>query len=358
MAIQNLKNNEESESPFEEKEKQEINFELIEVETVRPLYINQELINPDYELYRINTKLGRVYFRFENENSVLYSGNTAISREIPKPKQLVEWMVKTGWEESIKRYILRTLFGSFEHTMNADLKRNGSVDLGDIPDMVRDYFFQRKVFLSDDALWSLQVEAQMDAIAFQRWLIDFEVEIVASELPVFSDEDLLATQIDMVVFMTITKGSGKNMTKTRVLGIGDWKSTKTGLSKDEYGFLLESQKNLFKERFPIMGDVPITLFNLGGKKWRTTEWNRRTTPYTFSDKTDSVNIDEYNHYLGLTQLRFQKRINKTITVMEGKMNLGDEPSGFIINKSIKDIIDSGDWKSFVKALPENVETIF
>lgn len=324
-------------------------FETINAEQVKALYFNGSLIQPDYELFRLNTPRGRVYFReLGNSTFAFYGGTSNLTSEIPKDDLLIDWMANKGVAAAKRYFYLRMLFGSFEHSLLAELCIEGQVDLDDIPARVKRYFYEQAFFCMEKELEEMGIEAQKDMIAVERWIIDHEAKICFVELPVYSDIDSLATQIDIGAFIKLGSGSGKNRVYEECFSLVNFKSGKSGFHK-EHKFQLEVEKNVFVHCYPQFTELPIRTFNLSGKKWRTTNWDNKTKPYMFTEQTDKVSQDRYIHYLELGKITRDERLAKPLNFIQGKMTLGDDPAQYVVSKTLRQIVEERIWERFVKS---------
>lgn len=201
----------------------------------------------------------------------------------------------------------------------------------------------------------MSVEIQKDMISIRQWMMDFEVELVFVEFPVYSHTLQMASQIDLAAFITIKEGSGKNMTTRRAFALCDYKSGKSGFYT-EHKYQLYSNLQMFTERYPEFTEHNIELYNLSGKNWRKTNWDRRSMPYSFTNQSNAADLIDYKARLDAAKNHLDKRLQKTYTYIQGEMKLTDNPKDFIVQKTIADLIAQGDWKRFVKtsaSIPQN-----
>ena len=345
----------------EEKESTKSFFEDIESEKVESLYFNESLIMPNYELFRINSVNGRTYFRFnEEEKPQFYIGTTSLDKEMPTSEELIEWRTKVGLNESKRRYYMRSLYGSHTHTLLSDIVRTGDIDYDGMPLKLREYFYNMQFHITEQEFTSMAIEVKKDMMAMVQWKQDCNVEFIASEFPVYSDTDGMATCIDIIAFVTvfdsvngfkkdgITPKLTKDRVERRVLAIINYKSGKSGF-RVNHRYQLEGEKNMFKERFPEFTDKDIRVFNLCAKDFVTTKWDGRTKPYSFIDQTDNIDIDRYSSYLHLAQNTGNKRLRRKMTFINGKANINDDVHQNITVKTIEDIVADGTWKIFEKS---------
>lgn len=340
----------------EEVDNKESIVEAIRAEEVNALYYDAGLIEPHYKLRRLNTVKGRLYFRFQDEVNLLeplfYGGTTNMTEEIPKSDALIEWYANKGTASAKRHYYLRMLFGSLEHSMLADFCIFKKISLTDIPDRVRNYFFTQNFYCTEKELSELTVEAQMDMIGLSRWMLDYKVQLLAVEIPVYSDVDLMATQVDLVGIIeedeTYEREGYKTPAKRKipVLALINYKSGKSGFYP-AHRFQLESEKNMFLECFPDFANYKVRTYNLSGKKFKTTKWDGRTRPYSFADQSDKINVDRYNAYLALAKITRDERLSKPIKIISGDLEIGKDPASCVQEKTLKQIVEENMWQQFI-----------
>lgn len=335
-------------------------FESIEAEKVEGLFVSDTLIRAPYELYRLNTVKGRIYFRELGGGTFAYYGGTGnLTSEIPKDDSLMEWYANKGITAAKRYYYQRMLLGSFEHTLLAELGIIGEVDLDDLGARLRGYFFTQSFYCTEKELADMTVEAQKDVIGMNQWIIDHKAKLVFVELPVYSDNEGLATQIDLGAFITLEVGSGKNYKTEDCFALINFKSGKSGFYK-EHRFQMEVERRVFLDCFPDFEKYNVRIFNLSGTNWRTTEWNRKVRPYKFSEQTDKASSDRYLHYLELGKITRDERLNKPLNLIQGKVSIGNSPASCVVAKTLKEVVEQGYWQRFIKtgaAIPENVSSL-
>lgn len=357
-----------------ETETAELNFETLVSEEVVPLYYNKSLIQPPFKLYRINSSGGRIYFRFQDEdkqtNPILYMGTGSITGEIATPRELKKYIGNKGWEYTQKEMQQWSLYGSLSDTLIATFIQYGKFDGGlqSLPERLRAYFNEQAFWVDDYDLAIMQKFIQKDMIGFERFIYDRKAEFFMVEYPVVSEIDETATPIDFGCFFDTDKkvdgvkkdGTPKKTKDTvveRVCGLFNYKS---GRIYNSYGIQCMAERHMFNESYPEFTELPIQSFNLTIRDFKKMNWGGRPTsdynkPYQIKNWTLEASEDDFRNYLDIAKRKMEKKINRTITVIEGDMNLGDEPSKFVVTKTIKDLINSGDWKRFAKSnqeLPE------
>lgn len=348
-----------------EEEKDTPEIDIIAAEKVEAMYVNGTLIEPNYELHRLNTPNGRVYFLFEGDEPVFFGGSGMIGKELPTSDFLIQAISKNGYSAAKRNYYMRMLFGSFSHSRLAELFISGEVDLDGLPDALRQYYYDQNFHITEKEHYDMSREIQKDMISLGQWIIDYEVELAFVEFPVYSHVLNIASQIDLGAFVTVTEGSGKDKQSRRVFALIDYKSGKSGFYT-EHIYQLYSNKVMFIERFPTFAENNVETWNLGGKNWRKPDsWgiknkdgslNRRSVPYSFVNQGDKVDYTDYNARLSAAQNHLAQRLEKPYTFFQGKMAARDNPKQFIVTKTLTELVKSGEWKRFIKtsaSIPEN-----
>lgn len=333
-------------------------FESIQAEKVEGLYHNADLISPQYELFRLNTERGRIYFRQVGDGTFRFYGGTGnLTSEIPKDDALINWFAKQGIVAAKRQFYMRMLFGSFEHSLLAELCIVGRVELDELGARLREYFFKQSFYVGELELSEMTTEAQKDVIGMNQWIIDHKAKIYFVELPVFSDSEGLATQIDIGAQITLEVGSGKNYKTEECFALVNYKSSKGGFYK-EHKFQLEVERRVFLDCFPDFEKYGVRIFNLSGSNWRSTEWNRKTRPYKFAEQTDKVNADRYVHYLELGKITRDERLAKPLKIIQGAVDIGVDGKQCVVEKTLQQIVEENIWQRFTKtgaAIPESLQ---
>lgn len=334
----------------------DLNFELIESEKIEPMFWDKEQIDMVCELYRINSPAGRIYFRFDaNNEPVFYGGATSIGKEMPQDENLIKWIADTGYSEAKRYYYLRSLFGSMEHTMFAEMAIMGKVILDEIPMRVAEYFMKQNFHVTDKERRDMSLECQKDLISMAKWVIDHKIKFLAIELPVFSDHDGIATLIDIVARFTEED--------KEYIALINYKSSKAN-SRLEHRFQLQTERDLFVATYPQFQNEEIRSYNLHASAWRKTNWTKKegqrgrvAKPYVFSEQIDNFPMDRYNAYMELARDSREKKLNRPFTSITGELNLGDDVMNFINTKTIRELVMSGEWKKYSMSGNSVPETI-
>lgn len=343
--------------------KEGLNFEAIEVEEVNPHYFNNTLITPPYQLYRFNTGSGRIYFRFRDEENhrdpILYMGTGSVTKQMPTPKKLSEYQAEMGWNASQYEYNMWALYGSFSDSRIAEFIKNGRFEngLNGLTEQLKEYFYIQKFPVYESYMSMMSNAIKKDMIGLERFILDRNVEFVFIEYPVISEIDAMATPIDFGAFFDIEENKvednprkGKNI--IRVFGLVNYKS---GRIYANHGIQCMAERNMFKEQHPEFTDYPIRSFNLTIKDFKSTNWKQyRPTsdyskPYQLKDWTDVALEDDFRDYHSLARRKFEKRLERKITIIGGDMKMGDEPEQFVVSKTILEIINDGSWQKYSKS---------
>lgn len=351
-----------------EPETAELNFETLVSEEVSPLYFNQNLIQPPFKLYRINSSGGRIYFTFEDEerflNPTLFMGTGSVTSQMPTNRQLQKYIADKGWYASEHEKQLWGLYGSYSDSRIAEYVQYGKFDGGlqALPERIKEYYALQNFILDDYELYQVQRCIGMDMLGFQAFVKDRNVEFAFVELGVRSFVDGVATPIDFGCFFDtefsvdgfkLNGEKKKNKVKEvrRVFGLFNYKS---GKIHKQYGVQSCLERTMFMETFPEFTDLPIRSYNLTIKDFRNMNWNKyRATsdtgkPYSIKDWTDSGDEQRALHYLELAKLETEAKVNRKISIISGDMRMTDDPTQFVVTKTIKQIIEDGSWLKYSK----------
>lgn len=346
-----------------------LNFDVLTLDKVSPLFHNSGLIKPPYNLYRLNSPTARTYFRFEDEanfkNPLLYMGTSSITSQMPISRELQKYKATKGWIESEREMAMWSLYGSFSDSRIAELISKGRFELGleGLPLQLKEYFYWQRFFLEPFEFNHMAKCIKQDMIGFERFIYDRKVQFFFVEYPVVSEIDGLATPIDFGCFFNVDKkvdafkinGEKKKIQENvedRIVGLFNYKS---GKIYPNYAIQCMAERLMFQESYPEFSHLPIRSFNITIREWKTANWDKyRPTsnmgkPYQIKDWTDEANEDDYRDYLSLAKRKREKQINRKITTIEGDMRIGDEPSKYITTKTIKEIIEDGSWQKYSKS---------
>lgn len=357
--------------------KAELNFETLTSEEMKPLYVNQNLIQPPFKLYLINSSGGRIYFTFEDEEKflhpTLFMGTGSVTSQMPTSPQLQKYIADKGWYASHHEKVLWGLYGSFSDSRIAEYVQYGKFDGGlqALPERIKHYYYTQDFRLDDDELKKVQRCIGMDMLGFQAFCRDRNVEFAFVEIGVRSFIDGTATRIDFGCFLDVevkvdgvkkdgTPRKNKINEVQRVFGLFNYKS---GKIHKQYGVQAYGERIMFMETFPEFTNLPIRSYNLTIKEYKSMNWDKyRPTsdygkPYLLKDWTSSGDEQRYLHYLELAKLEKESKLNRKISIISGDMRFGDDPAKFVLTKTIKQIIEEGDWQKYSKSNSELEDAI-
>src|SRR3990172_1612011 len=297
------------------------------IETTEPVYSK---VKQPKTIYRYNSGNGRIYWREDEKEGVkLYlSVTTFIKRSMPTSPFLINWMVQNGKDaEDIKNEAAD--YGTFMHIEMGRILTSMIVDLDGMEVRLQIYAQEGRM------KWRVEEwveELKSDLLAFAQFVIEHEVEPIAIEMVLCSEQYGFAGAIDLICTMnweekgffgeTYKSGENKGEPKeskrvTRITAALDAKSGRKGFY-DDHVVQLAAYDVLIKENFP---EIKIDkLFNWAPKDWRN------TPTYHLKDQTDSWNIEKFPHMMAMAEMD-DMRPDRKITVMEGKIDLKKGTAG-------------------------------
>jgi hypothetical protein len=246
---------------------------------------------------------------------------------MPANKFLQTWReekaAEFGSREAAAEFVQATAdYGTVLHIAVAEFCRAGSVDWQEFELWVLGEL--EGYGLKNGTLAAAQSEIIKDFAAIVQWFYDYEVKVLAVELPVWSDAGV-ATLIDLVVEMNVCAYSEKTPAekRKRIKATGNLKSGKKGFY-EEHIFQLEGERRMFNETFgAAVGYHVDTVFNLAPNDWKT------APTYKFKDQTDEVNAiaEQYDIFLQLAKERgLLSSPTRTFPVFMGETKYGESPA--------------------------------
>jgi len=307
----------------------------MQIEKIQALYSSSPLMTGE-TLYRVQVSGLRVYRR-ENGNTYK-SLTTFLDGVMPSNRFLQTWREQMaadlGSAKAATDYVAATAdYGTILHTLIAEFVRNGGVNWAELPLYIAELLAQSGT-LSADAIRSATDEMQRDFASLIQFLFDYEVEVLAVELPVWIDEGV-ATLIDLVVTMNAKAYTEKTepSKRQRINAIINLKSGKKGFF-DTHVYQLEGERRMYNQRFGEVNGNIEAVYNLAPNDWRT------SPTYKLKDQSEAANAisDTFGIYLQLAKntglLSFEDR---KITVFEGETKYGDSPAQSIKQISLGDL---------------------
>lgn len=265
---------------------------------------------------------------YRRESGRVYKSlTTFLSAVMPANKFLQTWRenmaVELGSREAASEYVQATAdYGTLLHIEVAEFCRTGSVNWQDL---------ERRVLgeldgygLKNGALSAAQAEIIKDFASIVQWFHDYEVKVLAVELPVWSDVGV-ATLIDLVVEMNDKAYTDKTPPekRKRIKATGNLKSGKKGFW-EEHIFQLEGERRMFNETFSAAVGYEIeAVFNLAPNDWT------KAPTYKYKDQTDAVKeiSAQYDLFVQLAKERGLLSIpNRQFAVFTGETKYGESPA--------------------------------
>lgn len=284
--------------------------------------------NPPQKLYRLDSGRGRYYYSLQASGEPLFyqSVTTMISRSLPTPPQLIDWMVSLGKEGSKIYTKERAEYGTFLHMQIASFLLNKKYNLNEMGQILKVYL--KSIGRSSDYLGIWIEDLKKDLLSFVKFAQDVNFEPIGIEITLADAELGIAGTIDLVGMMDVVekgyygevyktgakKGQPKETSKTfRKRCIGDIKSGRKGFY-ESHEIQLNAYKNLWETNFP---EKPIDLvFNWSPKEWRT------VPSYNFKDQTDSKQVDKLKHLIGIAKVVDENRDKeRELIVMGGEVTM-------------------------------------
>jgi hypothetical protein len=364
-------------------------YEEITVEKLHELYKSEDLFRPSYQLYRLNLLHGRIYFRLNGDGKTytLYLGTSSLSSLLPMERPLLKSIVYRGLDESEEFMRQRAVYGSYMHRKIAEYFSLGYIDHGDIPVQLKEEMGKHNIPMELYSRWT--EEMKCDLSCFCQWVVDYEIRPLMIEMPLCSDLDHTATMIDFVGFANkynyttlpriavpkYTKRARKeraefdikvgdefwqwetieftkyskvqpsedDLTQKREqqLVIVDFKSGKKGFWESNR-LQLAACRQLLIENFPLFAETNIELYN-----WSPKDFTGISPTYNYQCQTNKVDDDDYRDLINRGKRKLTKWIIKPVRLIEGRIDMGQDPSGCIFQKSIESLIQEHYWKDFL-----------
>lgn len=280
-----------------------INYEDLQAMFVSPQY--KKIVSP-FVIKRIQKGSNRFYCTVNEQEPKFYlSLTSAVSKLLPAPF-LANWRGELGNDLADYKANVAAEYGTLYHIVIADFLKDGQIDLDNLNNLVADHIAQKKLSMDLAPEWIDKLHKDM--LSFIQFVIDKNVEPVAIEFPIVSDELGIGTLLDLVCEM--------DFNKTRVRALIDHKSGKKGFY-DSHELQLILGKHIwngfYREIFPI-----THIFNFSPTEWRT------KPNYKLKNQTKSI---LNKSYLGLI-LRVKNegwdQPSKTIVRAKGVFKLGQK----------------------------------
>lgn len=306
------------------------------IEQLFPLYVASDFSALagriiQQKCFRVEIGAGRHY---RNEAGDTFKSITTFLDAVMPPNYFLKtWreskIEELGSVEAATEFVQSTAdFGTGLHIAVADYCRNGRVDWLEFGDWVFDYLTQMN--LGTHTLHAAAEELTRDFAGIMQFLHDYEVRILAVEIPVFSAHGY-ATLIDLVCEMNAKCYTEKTPPEKRhriVAGI-NLKSGKKGFFESHL-FQLIGERRAFNETYAAtIGWEMVEVFNLAPTNWRT------APDYKLKRQTEDIlvkNLDaQFDSFLVTAKLRgILGKPSKQFTIFEGVTEYGQSPAGNMV----------------------------
>lgn len=301
------------------------------IESLCPLYLDPEFSKSigritQQKCFRVEIGAGRHY---RNEAGQTFKSiTTFLDAVMPPNKFLQKWreskIEELGSVEKTYEFVQATAdFGTALHIAVADYCRNGLVDWAQFEEFSVAYFIG--MGLKDHTLYAAHEELTKDFASMMAFIHEYEVRILAVEIPVFSS-DGYATLVDLVVEMNALKYTEKTEKEKRqriVAGI-NLKSGKKGFFETHL-FQLIGERRAFNETYGKASGIELVeVFNLAPTDWRTEptyKIARQTKPI------EEQGLDaQFDLFVQIGKSRgILGKPTKNFTIFEGETMFGESP---------------------------------
>lgn len=303
----------------------------LSVEEVLPFYLEDRLavLVPNTRLYRIDGGDDRYYYTESPDGTPTFflSVTSMLSRFMPEQRELTDWRVRLGKEESEDAAFVAASYGTFLHTLIAEFLRSGVYRHEETFNLLTEHMRWDGIPPKYFNPWMRDLASDM--VAFAQWVYDYKVEPLAIEYPLFSLEDGVAGTVDLIHRAKI----GAN----RAVCITDFKSGRKGFypTHEAQGHTYRKMwNNFFKEtRYEVE-----KVFNWSPKKWQLHGPGIPVTPsYKFVDQTKSPEADRIAHYLALYKSSGLENPGFTFLNITGDLELGASPEGRFVTRDLAEL---------------------
>lgn len=304
------------------------------IEELQPLYIASDFSTLagriiQQKCFRVEIGAGRHY---RNEAGETFKSITTFLDAVMPPNYFLKtWreskIEELGSVDAATQFVQSTAdFGTGLHIATADYCRNGRVDWLDFNDWVFNYLMSMD--LKNHTLHAAAEELTRDFAGIMAFLHEYEVRVLAVEIPVFS-ADGYATLIDLVVEMNAKCYTDKTPAEKRqriVAGI-NLKSGKKGFY-ESHVFQLIGERRCFNETYSkTVGFELVEMFNLAPTNWRT------EPGYKLARQTDAMSeLDEqFDLFVKLGKKRgVLGKPSKNFVIFEGVTEYGANPANNMV----------------------------
>lgn len=301
----------------------------LSVEEVLPFYLEDRLavLVPNTRLYRIDGADDRYYYTEAPDGTPTFflSVTSMLSRCMPESRELTDWRVRLGKEESEDAANVAASYGTFLHALIAEFLKSGiyrhEATFALLAEHMQWDGIPQKYFNP----WLRDIASDM--VAFAQWVYEYKVEPLAIEYPLFSLEDGIAGTVDLVHRMKGVSGCC----------ITDFKSGRKGFypTHEAQG---HTYRMLWNQFFSGTRYEVERVFNWAPKNWQLNGPGIPVHPsYKFVDQTKSPEADRLAHYLALYKTTGLQNPGFTFLNITGDLELGASPEGRYVSRDLAEL---------------------
>lgn len=296
----------------------------------------QSGLKPRHPIYRIDEG-DRKYYTIKDDGGIdiCDSVTSVFSKVMPISEYLIKWYADFGYQKALQMMKEKAHYGTFSHICFSQLLKNKTFDLSQLQDMIDAFVKENNIdFYTGD--WENKIKD--DLLALQKFIIDYEVEPIAIEIPLIAHLNInnitdfgIGGTIDLIAKMKIGNGVNGNVLKAdlkynkdgvlmedkrqTITAIIDWKSGRHGFYASH-----EAQLHLYKMIWEAnFNDIAIDkVYN-----WSPKDWGDEPS-YYLKDQTNSQEKYKIPHYLAIFQLGEEGKKSQQHHEINGVIDLTDK----------------------------------
>jgi hypothetical protein len=295
-------------------------------EILEPLYMNEEFSKVYKHIAQINGERvrrmdisGRRYYQTK-AGRFYTSLTTFLGMSLPTSKILLNWQIakalELGSQELEEEYVEATAdYGTGLHVAVAEFARRGYVVWSEFEFWVYDWI--RQSGFGEKSIHLAANELRNDFAAMVEFIYRYDVEIIAVEIPIYSDELGVASASDLVVRMRQPNDKYEDLGKIKA--IINLKSGKKGFY-DTHEYQLCGERLLFNELYGEAYGKIDYVFNLAPNNWRT------SPTFKLKDQTENANLlqDNFLFYNKIAwNNKWLEQPKNKFTLIEGRTEFGE-----------------------------------
>lgn len=305
------------------------------VEEVHALYFDDaKILTQPEPVYVVSDGEYRRYYTFDRETfqPEFYLSVTQFVREVlPMSKHLLEWYLKNGMVEANRILKERSTYGLILDILLAKYIMREKINLDtDIVPLIKEHTENNGIRVNEKE-WETLFKKEVQS--FHQFVIDYEVQPIASQLMLGSREYGLLGQIDFVCEMNEKKYTEKtpSAARKRVLALLDFKGGRH--FHESHEFQLVCYREIWNANYP---ENQIEMIgNYSGSDWR------KSVGYTFKDQSSTIfgELIEPYHHIATTKGMFNTK-DSYLKVMTGVVEYGKIDEGNVKIHSLNEYVST------------------